>query len=100
MNETNDSKWLNLSNLDINSQNILQKDKSKNILKYSTIDQNNTSNTQRVKVNITKKKKSFKYKYKKRFCVRKQVKIIFTKRNKFQISKKKILFKLIMKKTM
>jgi hypothetical protein len=56
MNETNESKWLNLSNMDINFKNIIPNEKSKHLLKYSTIDINNTSNTQRVKVNISKKK--------------------------------------------
>ena len=56
MNETNESKWLNLSNVEINSQNIIPNEKSRYLLKYSTIDINNTSNTQRVKVNISKKK--------------------------------------------
>ena len=71
MNETNESKWLNLSNVEINSQNIIPNEKSRYLLKYSTIDINNTSNTQRVKVNISKKKKSFKPKFKKRFNIRK-----------------------------
>ena len=97
MNETNDSKWLNLSNLDINSQNILQKDKSKNILKYSTIDQNNTSNTQRVKVNITKKKSRLNTNTKKGFVLENKLRLSspreinskFQKKNSFQINYEK-----------
>ena len=89
MNETNDSKWLNLSNLDINSQNILQKDKSKNILKYSTIDQNNTSNTQRVKVNITKKKSRLNTNTKKGFVLENKLRLSSPREINSKLKKRK-----------
>ena len=69
---SNGTKWLNLSHIDNTTITTLPSEKNKNYSKCKTKENNTSLVTQRVKVNISKKKRKIKYiKFKKTNLFRK-----------------------------